>query len=185
MKYKAIDPNIEVSGQTILDTINALGSLKDIGLSFLNENGLTNLNSKGWYPQQKLLDVFSYISEKSGGPESLSGVGSAVPENVKMPSNINDIHGALSMIDVAYRLNHRLNKKTEGNIGGYHYKFFGEREAEIVCDDPYPCDFDKALIFSMAKKFKPKDSISVKIEHDKNKSCREKGDSECHYIISW
>lgn len=194
MKYKAINPNVEISGQTILDIQKASNSLGDIITSFLAENGLVNLDSREWYLQQKLLDIFTYVSESAGGSEALYGTGKIIAEYAEFPPNIKDVHGALSAINIAYHMNHRLNeknssdnknKKIEEDIGNYHYKFIDDKKAEVVCDNPYPCDFDKGIIYSMAKRFKPSDSASVKIEHDKTESCREKGGSFCKYIISW
>jgi len=194
MKYKAINANVKVNGQAILDVLNVSGSLKDITMSILAENGMVSLDSKEWYPQQKLLNVFTYLSNNPGGSETLYGVGKTVSENVKFPSNIKDVHEALSAIDIAYHINHRLDgkvlsddktKETEENIGNYRYKFIDEKKAEIVCDNPYPCDFDKGIIYSAAKRFKPPESVSVKIDHDKGESCRETGGSFCRYIISW
>jgi len=193
MRYKAINPNVEVNGQTVLSFVNALGYMKHIGLSILAEKGIANPDPEGWYSQQKWLDAITYIAEEAG-IETLYEIGSAIPENAKFPTEINDIHKALSLIDIAYHMNHRLNKKvlfndetkkTEEGIGNYHYNFINNKKAEIICDNPYPCDFDRGIIHSMAKKFKPSESVFVKIEHDKTKSCRENGDKTCSYIVSW
>ncbi|MBU1151685.1 hypothetical protein KJ632_02545, partial [Patescibacteria group bacterium] len=60
-----------------------------------------------------------------------------------------------------------------------------ENTAEIICDNPYPCDFDKGIIESMARMFKPQKSLQVSVTHDNSEECRKKGHSECCYTVNW
>ena len=104
------------------------------------------------------------------------------------------MHEALSSIDIAYHLNHRLDgevlfddekKEKKEGIRNYRYKLIDDKKVEMTCDNPYPCDFDRGIIYSMAKRFKPENTYFVKGEHEKELYCREKGDKHCSYIISW
>jgi hypothetical protein len=192
-KYKAINPNIEVNGQTVLALVDALGAMRDIGFKILKENGIDNPQKGEWYLQQSWLDSFTYIASVADS-STLYEIGSAIFNNAEFPSEINDIYDGLESIDVAYHLNHRLNgeilfnnetKEKKEGIGNYHYKNHDNRKVEIICDNPYPCDFDRGIIYSIAKKFKPNDAYFIKVEHDKESFCREKGDQSCSYIITW
>ena len=55
----------------------------------------------------------------------------------------------------------------------------------MICKNPYPCDFDKGIIKAVAKKFKPKDSVNIIVEHDESAPCRKKGADSCTYLVSW
>ncbi len=192
-KYRAFDNRVEVNGQTILSFVNALGSMRKIGLKILADNGIENPRHGEWYLQQNWLDAFTYIANVADS-STLYEIGSAIFDNAEFPSEIGNIYEALSSIDIAYHLNHRLNgeilfdkntKEKKKGIGNYHYKEIHKKKIEITCDNPYPCDFDRGIIYSMAKRFKPDDAYFVKVEHEKEKSCRDNGDSYCTYNVSW
>lgn len=84
-----------------------------------------------------------------------------------------------AQIDVAYHMNHR-----GGEIGNYEYQKTGERSALMICCNPYPCDFDRGIIESMIRRFKPKDSLMPMVDHNQD-ICRKKGDELCKYIVTW
>jgi hypothetical protein len=94
-------------------------------------------------------------------------------------------------MDVAYHLNHRKNgapmfdpatgAMLEG-IGHIRTQFFdNERRATVVCEEPYPCEFDRGLITALANRFEP----MAKTLHDNSAPCRKKGDSSCTFHVSW
>ena len=192
-QFKAINQNVEVNGQTVLSIVHGMGAMKDMGLKILSENNINDPQPNQWYLQQDWLNAFKKISEKIG-PNTLFVIGKSIPENAEFPPEIDDIDKALAAIDIAYHMNHRLNEKplfnpqtgqiTEG-IGHYIYKKNGSRSAEITCDNPYPCDFDRGIIEAMAKKFMPADSMTVKIEHKEQNGCRKKEDNCCSYLVTW
>ncbi|MDR3419000.1 MAG: hypothetical protein P4L83_22735 [Nevskia sp.] len=191
-QFKAIKPNVEVNGQTVLSVANALGAMKDTGLRFLREANLNDVKENGWYSQQDWLNAFEKIANKIGNT-TLKVIGASIPDNARFPPEINDIHKALAAIDVAYHMNHRIGGKVmfdpstgillEG-IGHYRYTRVSDREAHIRCDNPYPCAFDRGLIEKMAKRFKPAATATVKVEHDESK-CRAKGGESCLYRVTW
>lgn len=69
-------------------------------------------------------------------------------------------------------------------IGHYVFSKPGDREAKMVCQNPYPCDFDRGIIEGMARKFRPTGS-TVQIAHNDAAPCRKKGAQSCEYIIKW
>jgi hypothetical protein len=192
LQFTAINANVEVNGQTVLSIANGLGEMKNLGLSILSGNGIKNPKPDGWYKQQDWLNAFKQIATAIG-PNTLFSIGKSIPENAKFPPEINDIHKALASIDVAYHMNHRLHDKVmfdpatgemlEG-IGHYSYKKVGDNVVEIMCDNPYPCDFDRGIIEAMARKFKPIHAIAS-TELAETNGCRKKCDSSCLYRISW
>jgi len=191
-QFESIDKRAEVNGQTVLTIANSMGTMNPLGLKILAKNNIVEPKADEWYSQQDWLNAFKHIAEKIG-PATLFSIGYSIPENAEFPPDINDIETALSSIDIAYHMNHRIDGKilfdpktgeiTDG-IANYKYERIDENSAKVICDNPYPCDFDKGLIKAMSRKFCPQGSI-VKIDHDHYHGCRKEGDESCHYIITW
>lgn len=177
-QFKAISDKVEVNGETVLSVVNGVGAFKRQALEILTKSGINNPQPGQWYSQQAWLDAFREISEKIG-PKSLFSIGKAIPANAKFPPDIDNIQKALASIDIAYHMNHK-----GGEIGHYQVVKTESNKAVMVCNNPYPCDFDMGIIEAMAEKFKPEDSIMTFVEHD-GQNCRKKGADSCSYIITW
>jgi hypothetical protein len=175
--FKAFSDGVQVNGETVLSIVDG-SPLKKLALDILEKNGIKDPQKGRWYPQQKWLDAFKAISEEIGS-NLLFSVGYKIPENAKFPSEIDTIQKALGAIDVAYHMNH-----CNGEIGHYTFELDGEKSGRMICENPYPCDFDKGIITAMARKFRPKDSFGVNVEHEEG-PCRKNGDNACVYTISW
>ncbi len=134
----------------------------------------------GWYSQQAWLNAFKEIGE-SLGDNTLFSIGKKIPENAKFPPEIDSLGKALGSIDMAYHMNHR-----GGNIGTYKLVRIGDNSVGMVCDNPYPCAFDRGIVTAFTYKFKPKGSSHfATIKHDDSRECRKKGGNSCTYLISW
>lgn len=191
-QFQAINANVEVNGQTVLSIANGMGGMRSLGLRIMSENNIKDPEPGSWHNQQNWLNAFKQISSAIGS-KTLFSIGKSIPENAKFPSQIDDIHKALASIDVAYHMNHRLRNTVMFNpatgqmlegIGHYRYKKISDNVVEILCDNPYPCDFDRGIIEAMARRFKPIHTIVID-ELDKTNGCRTKGDRSCLYRISW
>ena len=178
-QFKALAMGVEVNGETVLSVIDAMGIFKSQAITILEEKGIVNPMPGLWYNQQAWLDAFKYIADEIG-PNTLYNIGRKIPENAQFPPDIDTIEKALGAIDVAYHMNHR-----GGEIGHYSFQSTGPKSAKIICNNPYPCDFDLGIIESMAKKFKPADSVFVMASHDASSGCRKNGGNECVYKITW
>jgi hypothetical protein len=110
----------------------------------------------------------------------LFNIGVKIPEIAKLPPDNGNIEKALGAIDVAYHMNHR-----KGEIGHYGFQMSGPRSATMLCRNPYSCDFDRGIMESMARRFKPTESVLVKVRHDDHASCRKKGADSCTYHVTW
>lgn len=194
-QYKAMAPGIEVNGETVLSVVTGMGVFANTARSILSSNGIVDPKPGQWYPQQAWLDAFHQISLQVG-PAVLYQIGKSIPTSAQFPPQISDIESALAAIDIAYHMNHRkngtplLDARTgtlhEG-IGHYAVAISqrGEQRARMVCDNPYPCEFDRGIIDAMAKRFKPASSAQVRVEHDESGPCRKKGAEACHYTVTW
>jgi hypothetical protein len=195
MQFKPFEAGIEVSGRAVFSTLNSLGDLKiSSGVDLLgigkNKNGIIDIDQDKWYSQEQWLKLIEFIA-KMYGDAILFKIGFSLPDYVAFPINGATIETAIKSIDITYHQNHKKNNRTmydektdaviEG-IGHYGYQKIESHNLIIsVCNNPYPCTFDKGILTSMSKKFKP-NAIAY---HDDSKPCRKNGADSCTYIITW
>lgn len=190
--YEPFEEGIEVNGTTINSVISSVPSLSFLVEKYFIEAGLpipSKIEMDNWYSQAKWLNVFKLITDKTGS-NTLLNIGKKIPDWAIFPTDISSIEEALQSIDIAYHMNHRNAKGQvlydngillEG-IGHYEYhKVSEEHLITMICQNPYPCDFDRGIISAMAQKFQP----SAIITHDMTKECRKKGDNSCTFLIKW
>ena len=176
-QFQSFDPNVEVSGAAISVIVKAMGNR---ALRVLAAHGLDDINPDGWYPQQAWLDAFQELSQGDfNSTLDLVSIGIRIPETLTWPSDIKTVEEALLSIDKVYQMAHR-----NGKIGSYQVEMVGTREAKMVCENPYPCDFDYGLIYSTARFFLPA-GTGLTVVHDDHTSCRKKGDDSCTYYVHW
>ncbi|NOQ26074.1 MAG: hypothetical protein GQ564_11980 [Bacteroidales bacterium] len=178
--YKSFAEGVEVNGQTILSVVKALSSGQDTRLKILKKYGIDPEPDK-WYSQQAWLDAFKEISTVIGD-HTLFMIGKSIPENATFPPEINNIEMALNAIDQAYHMNHQ-----GGEIGHYKLIDFDEirKSASMACNNPYPSGFDRGIITTMVRKFRPKDSFKTDVTLDTTKETRTKGAESCTFKIAW
>jgi hypothetical protein len=190
MQYKALDPEIEVNGQTVLSVVKGAGSAGWLVEKMLADQGIVDPQPGEWYSQQAWLDAFRTISDKVG-VLTLHKIGASIPESADWPPDVTGIHEAMASIDIAYHLNHRRHgvalielatRTMHEGIGHYTYSRAGETEGLMECDDPYPCDFDRGIIEATAGTFKPPEA-TVRVLH--GSGCRKQGAPSCVYHIMW
>lgn len=182
-QFTPFSENVKVNGQTILTFINAIthpASKERMGI-ILKNNGIEEIKPDGWYSQKAWLDAFKEIND-SLGPNTLFTIGKAIPENAKFPPEINNLEKALGAIDIAYKMNHK-----GGDIGFYKLLSFDgtKKTAQLECKNPYPSDFDRGIIMTMLRKFKPANSIKYDVVLDTSKPNRLKGADSCTYTVTW
>lgn len=197
MQFKAFESGIEVNAPTVSAIVQGLGCFTNISRRYLNQVGIgTVVNKKlildmdAWYSQEAWLEAFENIARQIGD-RVLFNIGMSIPSSARFPSRMKDIHDGIRSIDVAYHLNHRKNGKSmfdtrtntmiEG-IGHYGYEpVEGENEIVCVCNNPYPCAFDKGIITAMTQRFKPE----AYVIHDDSQECRKNGFDSCTYRVLW
>lgn len=192
-QFVAFADDVEVEGQTVYAVIDGMGAFRRYAEAILAQHGITNLVPDAWYPQQAWLDAFRTISERIGD-NTLYAIGRKIPENVQFPPDIQSLEQALQSMDVAYHMNHRRNGRvlfdpTTGamaeGIGHYGYELLEPRRIRMLCNNPYPCDFDRGIIAAMAERFKPPSALVLRVEHDSHAPCRKQGADSCTYTVRW
>lgn len=179
MPHRFALEKFEVQGQAIMSVVAAMALIQHRALKLLADRGITPLEKERWYPLDRLLEVFQTISTEIG-PNTVKAVGRKIPENAQFPPDLKTLEEGLRAIDVAYRICHR----GPGSVGGYHYTQKGTRTARMVCDNPYPCALDEGLLESIGERFRPIDSLWVRVEHQPG-GCRKQGASACTYHLFW
>jgi len=189
-QFKAFRPGVEVYGAVVLSVVDGMGDFKTRAEGILAQHGIRRPQPEGWYPQQAWLDSFETISEKSG-PRTLFAIAKKIREAVEWPDWINSLATGMAAIDLNYHLRHRLNgqpmlnertgEMTEG-IGHYEFKgLTGETSAVMVCNNPYPSEFDRGILTAMGRRFKP----NLEVRLDTTQPTRAEGADSCTYLIAW
>ncbi len=198
MQFVPFEDDIEVNGQTVYSVVEGFALFKKVpsdilltlGIGHPGADGIVTLHEDEWIPQELWLRAFKEIGEVVGAG-ALYGIGLKIPECAIFPPWVVDVHSALKSVNVAYHLNHRragrvmfdpmTNTMVEG-IGHYGYAPVpGETRVLSKCSNPYPCDFDKGILTTMARRFAPR----AWVDHVDPETCRKKGGDECSYAITW
>lgn len=180
-QFKSFAPNVQVLGQTLLSIVTAVPTGQDDRREILSKNGITNPEPDKWYSQEAYLNAFKEIANNIG-PSTLFAIGKAIPENAKFPPQIDTLEKALNAIDMAYKMNHR-----GGDIGYYKVISFDAKQkiAVVECLNPYPSEFDRGLLTTMLRRFKPSGSIKYDVALDTDKPSRIAGADSCTFKITW
>ena len=141
----------------------------------LAEYGLEDIEPDEWYSLTIPLAML-YDMRDEYGDARVRNMGQNVPQHVEFPPELSEVDEALRAIDQAYHQNHR-----GGEIGSYEFEADGPNEGVIICENPYPCEFDKGLIKGVAKKFADN---PVRVEEIGDR-CRAEGDHRCEYRVDW
>lgn len=178
MEMKPFDFNAEFLGVSLFPAVWGLPSfVKTNMLKTLSEEGITNPDIDTWYDIKIILRFYKKIVEYYG-PHTTFDLGKAIPENAVFPPGLDSIESAFELINTGYHMNHR-----NGYVGFYNVVSHDLEAKEIVmqCYNPYPCDFDRGIFTSMARKFQ----TGVRVIVDESKPTKKKGGDESWYIISY
>jgi len=198
MLFKPFEPGVEVFGACVGAFVEAfrvfpsvlLKRLVRYGIGKTGKNNDIVIDYQAWYPQEAWLSAWEEIANEVG-PRACYQIGRQAPRTAVFPPSINDMYTCIASVDVAYHMNHRkggkvmfdpaTGQKLKG-IGSYGYKpIQGERRIVSVCENPYPCDFDRGLLAEMAAKFEK----NGRVTHDDSAPCRKQGASSCTYNVTW
>ena len=197
MLFRTFEPGVEVFGANVGAFVDAFKLFPSVILRCLVKHGLgtmvgnnIEIDRNRWYAQEAMLAAWEEIAT-SIGPRACFQIGRQIPKHAVFPPTVTDVHSAVASIDVAYHMNHRKNgkpmfdpatgKRTRG-IGSYGFEGArGERRIKSVCENPYPCDFDRGLLTEVAARFEP----GARVSHDDAAPCRTGGADSCTYSVSW
>jgi hypothetical protein len=65
-------------------------------------------------------------------------------------------------------------------IGSYGCRRVSDRTLLAECKNPYPCEFDRGIVTTMARKFE----AQARVDHAPG-GCRNDGADVCSYCVRW
>jgi hypothetical protein len=175
-EYKPLDDGVEVNGQTVFSVIHAFpDALQARGERILADHGIEEPEEDEWYDQEDWLSAFGELRE-SMGEATLENIGKMIPKSAEWPPGTESIVGGIESIDTAYHMNHR-----GGEIGNYSAEQADDSRIRVVCDNPYPCAFDRGILKGVVNEF---GTSRAKVE-EIGGGCREEGADQCTYEVTW
>jgi hypothetical protein len=191
------ESKIEVHKVSVVSVIEAFKMFPEVPHRILSKHGVGELSPDGryappendWHPVEPILAAIHEVSNTIGRYKMFD-VGKLIPKNVVLPPTLRDIHACIQSIDVHYHLHHRKNGQVMFNtatgamldgIGHYGYTPKEDRRIVSVCENPYPCDFDRGILLGMARLFEPR----ARVEHVDSEPCRRDRAPSCTYEVIW
>ncbi len=177
-EYKAFAEGVEVRSEVILSFVEVMGAFRRLAESILQEHGIPDLQPDAWYPQQAWLDSFKAITERIG-VKTLYVMARQIPISASISPEIDSLEKAFFELDKAYRESHR-----GGDVGHYIFVKTGDRTGQVKTLNPYPCDFDRGLLDSLARRFEP-DNPYLEVTHLDSAPCKQRGAESCTFNLCW
>lgn len=147
--FHAYSTDTEVSGRIISPVAFGVPNYADLMNTIFADYGkIEDIQIEQWYNQQNFLDVLKVVLEKFG-PNTAFTLGKRVTESY--PHQFTDLQTALLAVDQIYQANHR-----NGDAGYCKLISFSaeHKHAELKCLTPYPAEFQRGILVSMARKYK-------------------------------
>jgi hypothetical protein len=192
-KYKGI----EVSGKVIYGLVQAFGQFKAVAGKYLLEEGIGQKGPDGlvvvdpatWYPLEAQLRALARFREEMGD-SVVHQIGVSMMKSVEWSPAIKDVRTLLEGLDLGYHFNHRRQGQAMGDlttgqikimegIGHYWVRARADGTWEVEAENPYPCAFDKGMLFGGLRHL----NAVAAILHDDSHPCRKRGQKSCVYVV--
>ena len=171
--------DIMVHGETARMVIDGLGELKKRARHILSEYGLERPRPDQWYPFEDLAKLLGEVATHSG-PFTLYNAGTYVADSMSFPPQVDSIGRALCWLGSAHETTHCGEE-----LGAYTIEETEMGSVTVISRSLYPCDFDRGLIETTARRFRPAQSRRVSLMHYESSPCRKTGGKCCMYSVKW
>ena len=150
-------------------------------------DGLLSVDLESWYPLDAFLRAFARADQRIGDA-LVRQIGVEVMTRLAWPPGMKDIPTLARFLDMGYHAHHRRNGLVMGDpatgrimegIGHYRGRLRSDGAAEFEIDVPYPCAFDKGILFGALRRMQ----IVGAIIHDETHPCRKRGSPSCIYVV--
>ena len=181
-QFVSPDPQAQVRSTTLLELKNFVSApFQPLLDKILKAHGVFTESPEEWYDMQLGLDISQEIQENVG-PHTMFSIGKKAGELRQFPSTITSLEAALESINEAYQNSHRGE-----NIGYYEVLSVDMKEhvIEFKAHTPYPDEFDRGLLTSIARKFKPNGSMNIGVKRKEGAPSRMEDDEYTVFLISW
>ncbi|MCS6872871.1 MAG: hypothetical protein NZ571_15600 [Anaerolineae bacterium] len=148
VRYVAFEPNTEVLGIMLEGTI---AFMEREGLALLlRKHGLEQVAPDQWYPLQRVLDLFTDLSNNPSGTSDMVAIGMKVGEVFQFPPEVTTLEQALELADAMNRAVYR-----NGDPGTIRAEKLGERHYRLHVHLPFPQDLHYGIWWAVAKRLVP------------------------------
>jgi hypothetical protein len=174
-------PNATVSGR-VVNMLLKIAPLQHAPVyETLQRHGLQNPHEEQWYSLQNYLNAYRELSRQLGS-YFLLNAGKQFFSFIRLGAEIQTLPDAVKALNEWYKDQHRGEQLEYFQVQGV----FPERcEIQVLCQNPYPCYFDRGLLLALTKKYRPEQAKFFNVELHPNKPNRLMGSDESTYIISW
>ena len=169
----------EVRGEVLLAILEGMPSLEIEVLQILGRHGISQPEAGGWYPLERLISAWEEIGQRMT-PTALYAMGSKLADRTGIHLDIKDFADFTRNLDVIYHGHHR-----GGAFGQFAAEWEDERRVRIFMASPYPCDFERGILYGFARRWPPPGATRVSVEHDDQAPCRKRGARSCSYRLTW
>ncbi len=194
MQYIPFQSDVQILGNAIESTIANVGPFRALTIEAMVKTGACppgtkQLEPQRWYSHKGYLTALRLCAERFG-ETMLNKAGAEVIRNAVFPRSVTNIHAAFAALDAVFHMNHAIAGQPlfdpstgtmRDGIGHYHYERCGARNIVMRCENPYPCEFDRGVLTTLARRFEP----LALITHIDLHECRQRGGSVCAYEITW
>ncbi len=182
--FKALDPNVEMSGGHLFAFLNAFPPrTQQTAKEILDARGMGSPDPEKWYLLQPFLDAMKEVSDRLG-PPMLRRVGFEVIQRVPLPPHWSSLEVAFGELDVGYHMNHR-----KGEIGAYECHNLGVEHGlhriKMVVSTHWPCKYEHGILDGMAHRFRPVGIMDIVVREVEDAPCRMHGGGSCTYLVTW
>lgn len=180
----SVPPGAEVKGTVPRLVVDGMSTLPDEaearGDEVLADAGVTDPDPDAWYSLREWLAVLDELGA-TVGDDGLRQLGTNIPAGAEWPTEVNSSDRGFDTVNEAYQMNHR-----GGDVGYYEFVGTGDRKRTVVCENPYPCPFDKGIIEGVLQTFGEEFNYSPMVFiQETGDHCRADGGERCEYRVMW
>lgn len=150
MPQYTCDPNLEISGQTVLSLFHNANheNIKHL----LNQHNFSNIDPDSWYSMQGVLALIKDIAETRGSTFNLVSIGIAAAQLGKLPPGTEN----MSLVEF-FTLYEKLYQTRFRNGGGGWIKSeqVSDKHIKITFNGPFPDDIFYGVFYGYARRILP------------------------------
>lgn len=170
----------EIPGQILLDLANAVGS-EEI-MPYYVRHGLTPIDPKAWYPQQKVLDVYNDMDgTKAGTMFDFVAIGMKEAEQAIIPPQMQSLPllTILQGVGQVFKLNNRGTDPGEITV-----ETVSAKHVKMILRIPQPDDIWYGIFYGYVRRFVPK-GTEFTVAYDPDVRRKDQGGDVTIIHITW
>jgi hypothetical protein len=178
--WQVFSPDHEIPGQLFIELANATGS-EEI-LPYFEKHGMSQVDSKLWYPQQRLLDIYNDMaSTKSGTMFDFVSIGMKEAEQAILPPHF----ASLPLMDILNGVEHVFKLNNRGTDTGYvRCEKVSDKHVKMHLRVTTPDNVWYGIFYGYVRRLAPAD-VMFDVFFDPDLPRRDQGGDETIIHIKW